>query len=134
MISTISQMQSRRAVEQAAKHRRALEIAARNNQAALAGPAVSLSVLGVSVLRQIEEVCRDTEFEWLAINFRAFDDLGIPREILRGILKTMAERGLVAYERGLWTEDGEPAGSGYRILPKGREALREWPERGPFDD
>jgi hypothetical protein len=134
MISTISQLQGMRAAQQAAEMQRDIEVAARNGTAEKFGPTVSLNVLGIFILRRIEEVASGTEFEWLAVNFRAFDDLGIPREVVRGILREMAGRGLVAYERGLFDEDGQVAGSGYRILPKGREVVREWPLRGWLDD
>jgi hypothetical protein len=134
MSNFLSQMQGMRAAEKAAEMRRDIEVAARNGTAERFGARVSLNVLGIFILRRIEEVASGTEFEWLAVNFRAFDELGFPREVVRGILKTMADRDLVAYERGLWDEDGKPAGSGYRILPKGREVVREWPLRGWLDE
>jgi hypothetical protein len=134
MTDFLSQMQGMRAAEKAAEMRRDIEVAARNVTAEKFGPTVSLNVLGIFILRRIEDISNGSEFEWLAVNFRAFDDLGIPREVVRGILREMAGRGLVAHERGLFDEDGRVAGAGYRILPKGREVVRKWPLMGWLDD
>lgn len=105
----------------------------RNRTAEALGGQASLNVLGIFILRRLDEVSHGSEFEWVACNFHAFEGLGMPREVVRGILRAMAEKGLVACERGLWDEEGRPAGSGYRILAKGREIVREWPERGWLD-
>lgn len=122
------------AADEAADLRRDLEIAARNGTAERFGAKVSIDVLGIFVLRKLDEVSRrHTEFDWMACNFRTFEDMGIPRPIVRGILQELRNRGFVAFERGLWDEDGQPAGSGYRILDKGREVLEAWPARGWLD-
>jgi Mn-dependent DtxR family transcriptional regulator len=50
---------------------------------------------------------------------------------IRRIVRHLARKGLAQYERGLWTDDGEPAGSGYCITHQGRtvaEAMRPLPE------
>lgn len=46
---------------------------------------------------------------------------GISREILRGIITDLRSEGLVEHCIGLWFEDGEPAGAGYRLTEKGWE-------------
>lgn len=47
----------------------------------------------------------------------------LPRETLRGIVADMRKDGLVSYHKGLWAEDGMPAGAGYAITAAGRAAL-----------
>ncbi len=38
---------------------------------------------------------------------------GLDRRRVRRACRSLARKGLTQFERGLWTEDGEPAGSGY---------------------
>lgn len=47
----------------------------------------------------------------------------LPRREVRVICRRLARKGLAQYGRGLWTEDGEPYGSGYAITEAGRLAL-----------
>ena len=44
---------------------------------------------------------------------------GLPVEVVRGLVRGLKERGLTSYRRGLWTDDGEPAGSGYAVTRAG---------------
>jgi len=50
--------------------------------------------------------------------YRRFDDIsantGLDRRTVRRACRSLTRKGLAEYGRGLWTEDGEPAGSGYR--------------------
>ena len=55
---------------------------------------------------------------------------GIQRETLRGIVADLREDGLVEYQRGLMTEDGELAGSGYRLTAAGLAWVREQTGQG----
>ena len=55
-------------------------------------------------------------------SFRAFEAPGLTREIVRGVLRDLTDKGLCRYRAGLWTEDGEVAGAGYGITSKGIEA------------
>lgn len=58
-----------------------------------------------------------SEDNWLAFSFRALSrQTGghLDQNRIRAACHGLAERGLARFERGLWTEDGEPAGSGYR--------------------
>ncbi|WP_319568358.1 hypothetical protein [Cohaesibacter marisflavi] len=48
----------------------------------------------------------------------------INREIIRAILIDLRKDDLATYAKGLWTDDGELAGSGYAITPEGRDYLR----------
>jgi len=41
---------------------------------------------------------------------------------VRRSVRALARKGLAEYGKGLWTEDGEPAGSGYRCTVAGRAA------------
>ncbi len=55
------------------------------------------------------------------------DMTGIPRELCRAVIRGLIDKGLAQYHRGLWTEDGMPAGAGYRITDEGRKlAPAEW--------
>ena len=63
-------------------------------------------------------------FDWLAFNLRCFTNDWITRDMASAICKSLRDRGFLTYERGLWSEDGEPAGSGYAITDKGRKYLR----------
>lgn len=51
---------------------------------------------------------------------------GLPRETLRGIMADLRAEGLATHHKGLWSEDGAPAGAGYSITDPGREQLRNW--------
>lgn len=63
-------------------------------------------------------------FDWLAFNLRCFTNDWITRDMASAICKSLRDRGFLTYERGLFTEDGEPAGSGYAITDAGRKYLR----------
>lgn len=49
----------------------------------------------------------------------------IDRHLVRRNVRHLARKGLAKFGSGLWTDDGEPAGSGYAITPAGRRALAE---------
>jgi hypothetical protein len=49
---------------------------------------------------------------------------GLPRPVVRRICRHLARVGLAEYCRGLWNEDGRPAGSGYGITRAGLAALK----------
>lgn len=70
----------------------------------------------------------DGSFGWCAYNFRAFKDLALPRAVLGAVLRDCRDLGLVTFERGLWSEDGLPAGSGYRLTDSGRRWLADLEE------
>lgn len=52
---------------------------------------------------------------------------GFPRPVVRRICRHLARIGLAEYSRGLWSEDGTPAGAGYGITKAGRAALEPKP-------
>lgn len=45
---------------------------------------------------------------------------GLERKDVRAACRSLAAKGLARYERGLWTEDGDMAGSGYGLTIAGR--------------
>lgn len=47
----------------------------------------------------------------------------LPRQRVRFCCRAMARKGLTQYGKGLWTDDGRPAGSGYAITESGRASL-----------
>jgi len=63
--------------------------------------------------------------------FRGFDGIsretGLDRKIVRRACRSLARKGLAEYGRGLWTEDGEPAGSGYAATKAGAERAKDLP-------
>jgi hypothetical protein len=46
---------------------------------------------------------------------------GLTRERVRFLCRLLKRQGLAQFHSGLWNEDGEPAGAGYCISPKGLE-------------
>lgn len=44
---------------------------------------------------------------------------GLDLKVVRRTVRALARKGLAKYERGLWTEDGELAGSGYAATEAG---------------
>ena len=48
---------------------------------------------------------------------------GLDRRLVRRACRSLARKGLAKYARGLWTENGEPAGAGYAITREGLAQL-----------
>lgn len=46
---------------------------------------------------------------------------------VRRTVRSLARKGFLKYGRGLWSEDGEPRGSGYAITREGIEYLARQP-------
>ena len=63
--------------------------------------------------------------------FKHFDDLGLTRKELSKEFKILREAGLVYYSKGLMTDEGEVAGSGYGINNEDEvwELLEKWEEK-----
>ena len=53
------------------------------------------------------------------------DDAGVDKEAARFACKRLRNKGLAIYKNGLFTEDGEPCGSGYALTELGRDAIAE---------
>lgn len=77
------------------------------------------------VLIVLAEGFNGEDDEWRAYYFRHVEKAtGLTRSQTRRACRTLAGKRLAKYERGLFTEDGEVAGSGYRCTPAGRAALQ----------
>ncbi|MFB9149563.1 hypothetical protein [Roseovarius ramblicola] len=62
------------------------------------------------------------------------DHLGAAAGPSRALRRDLTDRGLARYQRGLFSDDGLPAGAGYAITPKGLRylcALEEIHMKGP---
>lgn len=63
------------------------------------------------------------------MGYFGFDTLSkrtaIEKRLVRTDCRRLARKGLAKFGRGLWTDDGEPAGSGYAITDAGRAHLAE---------
>lgn len=58
-----------------------------------------------------------------AFGFRSLVSMtGLERKVVRRACRSLARKGLAEFHKGLWTEDGEPAGSGYSATKKSLEA------------
>ena len=86
---------------------------------------LAVETLEEYILEEAHEACHDSCFDWIALHLSAFACENLTKEIVRALCRGLTDRGLMRYERGLFNEDGEPAGSGYRITEKGREALQQ---------
>ncbi|MDY6922775.1 MAG: hypothetical protein SWI22_02300 [Pseudomonadota bacterium] len=53
-----------------------------------------------------------------------------PRGVIEAAVRLLAARGFVLFRRGMWTDDGEPYGSGYSINAEGMKALGLLPAAG----
>ena len=78
--------------------------------------------LELYVLRTIWDQTSRTSFAAGEYAF-CLSAFNLPKEIARGVLRTLAAKGLVRYVRALWSEDGEPRGSGYTLTEKGAEFM-----------
>jgi hypothetical protein len=59
-------------------------------------------------------------------HFRALSSFtGLSRRDVRLICRRLKRKGLAEFGKGLWTDDGDPYGSGYKITPAGRAALSD---------
>lgn len=58
--------------------------------------------------------------EW-AFGFGYLGDGYVHRDIIRGVCRSLTERGFCIYRRSLFNDDGEVAGSGYGITREGIE-------------
>lgn len=71
---------------------------------------MKLSLINQKVLDVLREESGDFGF----LNFdRLSSETGFDRKAVRRACRFLARKGLAVYGKGLWTEDGEPAGSGY---------------------
>lgn len=57
---------------------------------------------------------------------RIMDDTKLERKAVRRACRSLARKGLAEYGRGLWNDDGEPAGSGYCATRTGVTLAETW--------
>jgi hypothetical protein len=69
-------------------------------------------------------MCQDSEFGYDAVfPFASISRRsGLPVDEVRRKVRALKRRGLASFHIGLWTIDGEPAGSGYGLTNAGCEA------------
>lgn len=82
------------------------------------------------VLRALVEHYRDCE-DFCFVGFAGLAaDTGLERSAVRRSCRFLARKGLAKFGHGLWTEDGEPAGSGYCATEAGVEFVGEEQQAG----
>jgi|GEM_PF-6848304 len=75
-------------------------------------------------LHAVEKMAARDDDEF-AYTFKYFAAPGFSREITRATLRDLAAEGYVEFIKGLWCEDTDgPAGAGYRLTLKGRQAFK----------
>lgn len=52
------------------------------------------------------------------------NETGLDRARVRRACRFLARKGFAKFRGGLWSEDGEPYGSGYAATKEGREGMR----------
>jgi hypothetical protein len=80
-----------------------------------------------AVLEALYEVYDDYDGGGFAHFSYVTERTGFPRKIVRRICRHLARQGMAKYSRGLWSEEGTPAGAGYGITDVGRRALETKP-------
>ena len=76
------------------------------------------------VLAVLAEAWGDEEYEdeFPCLGFaRLIDDTKLDRKTVRRACRSLKRKGLAQFVRGLWTEDGEPAGAGYSATKEGAD-------------
>ena len=76
-----------------------------------------------AILEQLQE-CYSRSQDFCFRSIKSLETDGVGLELARGLLRDMRANDLVTFEKGLFTDDGETAGSGYAITPTGRDYLR----------
>jgi len=75
----------------------------------------------LKVLQSLNEIEYD---EPLYYHFASImGDTRFDRAKVRRIVRHLARKGLAKYAKGLWTDEGTPAGSGYAITDEGKKLL-----------
>ena len=86
---------------------------------------VKLSELQLKLLSNLDKACRDGWEDYLYYPYRSITDGldDVERKELTKAMRRLRKLELAHFSRGLMTEDGEVAGSGFRITDAGREYL-----------
>lgn len=80
-----------------------------------------------AVLKALYDVYDDYDGGGFAHFSYVIKKTGFPRNVVRRICRHLARQGMAEYSRGLWSEEGKPAGAGYGITEAGRRALEPKP-------
>ena len=83
----------------------------------------ALREIRVGVLAALECTAADYEFSHVQ---PIADQTGLPRDIVVATLRDLTNCGLARFARGLWTDDGTPAGAGYGLTAEGFAFLKDW--------
>lgn len=76
--------------------------------------------------KQALRAWRDTYEDFDVLSFADIASQStLPRPLVRRTVRSMARKGITRFVRGCWTDEGEPAGSGYGLTTAGRTALKE---------
>jgi DNA-binding IclR family transcriptional regulator len=78
----------------------------------------SISEREMQALNALAGIEREHYLNFKAVARRS----GLRFEYVRRSVRALARKGLAEYGKGLWTEDGELAGAGYRATAAGRAA------------
>lgn len=80
---------------------------------------IALEILRHSILRPLAE-----QPDGWCLNLRGLGHAtGLPRETIRGLIADMRAERLIAFQIGLWSDDGEPMGAGFSITKAGRAVI-----------
>lgn len=85
---------------------------------------ITVSERELKVLVALDQDFSSEFYCWMALYFRTIAERsGIEPHLVRRVVRSLARKGLAQYERGLFTEDGLTAGSGYRCTQAGHDFL-----------
>lgn len=89
----------------------------------------ALRQIEVGILMVLEDLTSGGEY---ATHLRPIAErTGLPRDVISATLRHLTDRGLTRFQRGLFTEDGDPAGSGYSLTAEGLAFVIEWGAQAP---
>lgn len=74
--------------------------------------------------KQALKAWRGTSSDFDVLSFKTIERRsGLAGHLIRRTVRNMSRKGVTKFARGCWTDDGEPAGSGYGLTPEGRALL-----------
>lgn len=71
-----------------------------------------------------EAYSNSPEFSYMSFSKIALRS-GLAPDLIRRTVRAVARKGFAEYQSGLWSDDGEPRGAGYRITNAGMKALED---------
>ena len=76
---------------------------------------------------------KDVYFDCSVLNFDLVSrKSGLPRNLVRRTVRSLARKGITEFAQTCWTEDGEIAGAGYMLTKQGREIMRQYINEQPL--